>query len=191
MGFDPSMIMNPEFAENFLCTICFEVSQDPTKCTRCSKMFCAKCIAEWKNVRSQCPFKCSEEEIIIIELEGDEIQEYYKIQVKCNKKCETVVPLEMLNDHLSVCGLGFCENHKLCSSHAKFEFSKRKFCSQACYNFIQMKDDDVRNQKAIFHFIRSFKLNKNKMKLDFLREENDYFQEGYVLEESVIFIKIY
>ena len=138
MGYDPSLIENDNLAEKFMCTICFEISELPKKCWKCSKIFCRKCISEWLNVRKQCPFKCSETDLVPIDLDGQEITEYHSINIKCWKKCTKQISLGILNEHLSVCGLDNCSNYQICQDFGKFIIEGQKYCSEFCVNFLVM-----------------------------------------------------
>lgn len=183
MGYDPALIQDDENAEKFNCTICFEIAEMPKKCSRCSKIFCSKCIHEWTNVRKQCPFKCSPEDIMPIELDASELKDYHRINIRCNKKCSNIISLGHLNEHLSVCGLDNCSNFSRCQKISKFIIEGRKYCSQFCFEFCKMQEQDVRDRAELFHLIRKYKLIRDKMTIKFFTPENDETQDGYYTEE--------
>ena len=118
-----------------------------------------------------------------IELANDEITEYNRIQIKCMKKCSDIVDLGSLNEHLSVCGLEYCLNKNLCNKYAKFIIKKKKYCSQFCFDFIEMRGKNEKNKFKIFQLIKKYKLTKNKMNIKFFEPENNNMEDGYELEE--------
>lgn len=183
MGYDPDLIQNVEESEKFMCTICFEISELPKKCSRCSKIFCGKCIHEWMNVRKQCPFKCSEIDIMPIELDSEDIYKYQKIKIRCDKRCSNIITLGNLNEHLSVCGLENCSNHSICKKFGKFIIKGQKYCSEFCFEFIKIKSQKEKDKFKIFKLIKKYKLTKNKIKIKFFDPESDHIEEGYELEE--------
>ena len=183
MGYDPSLIHCNGESEKFMCTICFEIAEIPKKCSNCNKIFCGKCIAEWIKVGKKCPFKCSEEDLIPIDLEQPQLQEYNSIKIQCFKNCSQIVPLGTLSDHLSVCGLENCHNHATCGTIAKYVIEGSKYCSDFCFVFSQMRANKERNRIQVFDLIRKYKLLKDKMRINFFSEETDFTEDGYVCEE--------
>lgn len=184
MGYENESIMDPEAAEDFTCTICFEIAEDPQKCNICSKLFCEFCIEEWQKIQSKCPFKCSDDPIKVNSLVNEELIQYNNIQIKCSKKCGAHMSLGVLNAHMAVCGLGKCFNHVKCSKNAKFLIRGNKTCSEFCVEFCEMKKADVRDKKKILELIHMYKLFKNHMRVRFNDQRSGEMPRGYLIDKK-------
>ena len=183
MGYDPSILVNQDHGKDFMCTICFEISKEPSQCVNCEKIFCKACIDDWKNVRKQCPFKCNTGEIVTVQISGEKLLNYNRLEIHCSKKCGKSIRLDNIEEHLAICGLSPCLNYNLCQNKSKFNIEGIKVCSQSCFDFHNLKRNNNRNKKDVYKFIKYFKLLKKKMNINLLKKENNFKYKGYKLEK--------
>ena len=53
-----------ERAEFFVCLICAMVVLNPSECSGCQSLYCADCIALWREKNNYCPKKCQGNEAV-------------------------------------------------------------------------------------------------------------------------------
>ena len=55
-----SLVKSKEMREKYECGICTEVCVKPMRCRgSCKKIYCMKCVSDWRQAHDICPFKCS------------------------------------------------------------------------------------------------------------------------------------
>lgn len=180
MGFDIELITNKELAEKFMCSICLNISEAPKACSNCSNVFCEVCIRDWFHIRGKCPLMCSTRTLSLQEMSPNQMREYSLIRIRCPNSCPQVMSLFALRDHLSVCGFDRCENFDTCSSLSRFVISGRKWCSQFCCDFACARDAQQRDKSAVFALIRSFKLCRDKLRINWTWDQG-YAEKKYAL----------
>ena len=84
-----------------ICTLCSNILIDPYMCMKCQKVYCKKCIDEWKDKEKddKCPNKC-ENPNYQKSLEKNNI--LCKLKFKC-EKCENEFLYEELIKHIANC----------------------------------------------------------------------------------------
>ncbi len=119
-----------DMAKKIKCPICSNVSLDSGQCSKCSAIYCKKCIKEGKILN--CPFcqgKFSAKEIdrILVNLMGD-ILMYCE---KCKKygKQQSKIKLSQIKEHLSKCNYS---NYQCLKCNTTI-FSKKK-CIEHSFN---------------------------------------------------------
>ena len=50
--------INNAFKDLAICPLCSNILIEPYMCMKCQKVYCKKCIDEWKNKDDKCPNKC-------------------------------------------------------------------------------------------------------------------------------------
>lgn len=55
-----SFLKSEEMREKYECVICNEVCVKPMMCKGgCRRVYCMKCVSDWKQTKDMCPLKCS------------------------------------------------------------------------------------------------------------------------------------
>eukprot|EP00347_Sterkiella_histriomuscorum_P012639 403367799 len=76
---------------DYKCGICHDLLKDPLECSRCSNIFCKKCIfkmAELKGTPTSCPFKCDNITYIVpSQILRRHIQNFQEIENEVSQKC--------------------------------------------------------------------------------------------------------
>ena len=93
--------LNNALKDLTICPLCSNILIDPYMCMKCQKVYCKKCIDEWKNKEEgdKCPNKC-ENPNYQKSLEKNNI--LCKLKFKC-EKCENEFLYEELIKHVANC----------------------------------------------------------------------------------------
>lgn len=94
---------NSKNFNDFVCSICSFILQDPYECDNCGTPYCKDCIEAWNQRSSVCPIKCGST------LRIKPAHRYIKkmlgeLKIKCTvDECEEITSFEFLNTHLKEC----------------------------------------------------------------------------------------
>jgi E3 ubiquitin-protein ligase NRDP1 len=84
MGFDINRCVSIHLEDNFLCSICCGIIENPKKILRCDHIFCQKCITVWILEKSKCPIDKNEVDLTqLTDVCEQYFEEYSKILLKC------------------------------------------------------------------------------------------------------------
>ena len=105
-GIDPDLLIGDfsQLTSTLTCMICINLVNQPICCSKCSKMFCKKCIDAYIKFNKNCPLRCEN-------FFPKEIDLYFKniinsIKVKCplhTKGCKITLFPKEFNHHLENC----------------------------------------------------------------------------------------
>ena len=143
LNFSENLIIkdNPKM-ENLLkgclCSICLNVPFSPVECNKCSAVFCARCVENWKKTKNVCPV-CKKINIIVKNaVHVTDLLEIFKI--KCpNKGCTKLLNYSDFKNHLKNCDY---KRYKCTNDNCHFVATLdkiRKHVSQCDYLKIKCK----------------------------------------------------
>ncbi|UJR07931.1 hypothetical protein I4U23_012214 [Adineta vaga] len=168
MGFDIQRFSN-SIDEDFICSICGGVLQDPLQAPSCEHTFCQICIHEWLSRSETCPIDRTPLQLEQLKPIPRILRNLLnRLDIACeNEGCSTRIKLENLVNHLNEC-----------------EYSPKKFisCEHGCGMMIFQ--DDQTNHNCI-HVLRN---ELDNMKCDLKKYKNDievYKNEVRTLQEFI------
>ncbi|XP_037027733.1 E3 ubiquitin-protein ligase NRDP1-like isoform X2 [Bradysia coprophila] len=105
MGYEITSFVG-QVDKEFVCPICMMVVEQPLELP-CEHIFCAKCIIEWTSLNNSCPVDRRELHANNLKTPPRFYRNLWsKLEVRCHMDsmgCDTIVPLENLKSHLTVC----------------------------------------------------------------------------------------
>ena len=113
--------INNAFKDLAICPLCSNILIEPYMCMKCQKVYCKKCIDEWKNKDDKCPNKC-ENPNYEKSLEKNNI--LCKLKFKC-QKCDNEFLYEELIKHVDTCS-GKKNNNKITPTNRMKKLSKEQ-----------------------------------------------------------------
>ena len=100
MGYEEARFPDPP-GDEFKCTICHDILENPVECAKCQYSFCQYCIEEWHKTKITCPYGC-EPKLQPCHRQFKNI--YLRQQIRCvntAKGCQGVFTLETVKKHES------------------------------------------------------------------------------------------
>lgn len=95
-----------ERADFFVCPICAMVVLNPSECSSCQSMFCADCIAPWREKNNSCPKKCKGNDSVEFRAVHRLVsQDLNDLKFKCESEgCEVTNSYAAAMEHKVSCG---------------------------------------------------------------------------------------
>ncbi|CAF1276658.1 unnamed protein product [Rotaria magnacalcarata] len=166
MGFDIQRFPN-NIDEEFICSICGGVLQDPLQIPTCEHTFCQACIEEWLSQTKICPIDRTPVEINQMKLVPRILKNLLnRLDIRCeNEGCMTIVKLEVLTNHLADCE--YTKNKVIqCENGCGMIISKDNFQAHNCIQALSSELQNVKNE-----------LENYKNDVDFYKTEISTLQE--------------
>ena len=142
--------------ESLLCSICYDLLENPYECNFCNNLFCKDCIESYLNSKDKyrrpyfCPLCRSKKNKFSVNLKiNDLLENFKKSGKKFCVKCKTILNQENFRSHISSCWYKCIICHELFPNEDKF-----------LNHFTENLNHDELN-KALIKFNRKSNLNSN------------------------------
>jgi hypothetical protein len=107
------------------CPICHNILISPVQCDKCNKCFCKRCIHDYKDSKTKCPFKCENPTYT----ENKFVKNVLSIlKFKCKNKCGEIINYEDLERH-------YIEECNRIDFKASYKDLLTKYKALYCQNF--------------------------------------------------------
>ncbi len=90
-----------EKIEDFICSICLDMINNPKQCKECNNLFCESCIDEYNIINNLCPI--CKEPFIKQNINKYVRKNFEKFEFLCSRNCSKIIKYFDSDKHIQIC----------------------------------------------------------------------------------------